>query len=294
MKWFGKPVLAALLGFSIPSFAQVVMDTDDNAAVLTGTWTQETSTLGFYGDGYAVAQGGGSSDTVRFFSKKPISTTGTWCVQARWTAFSNRAQAATYQVYDGAGLRGAFTVNQQQNGGAWQVLGCVKLTAGRTSEVRLSDSGVPVDAVVVADAVRWVWDEGSLSRDYQDYCIAVNGGFGVAGGTTFVGKGFVAPPKGTCRPWSGIMQTATTVVGTSIGTACLSTDGKLFTVALQTSAPEYLGPGIVASDHIELCPVAATLGCPAHAGQSDQGYFAGPAAHVTCSPAIVPIPSSHD
>src|SRR5262245_40351825 len=71
-----------------------------------------------------------------------------------------------------------------------------------------------------------------------DFCVAVNGGFG-AGGTTFVGKRFTAPLSGKCKPWAGIMFTATTVVGTSTGTACLSNDSKLLTMTLQTTAPEF-------------------------------------------------------
>src|SRR5690349_20546628 len=47
-----------------------------------------------------------------------------------------------------------------------------------------------------------------------DFCVAVNGGFG-SGGITFVGKGFIRPIRGTCKPWAGIMKTASTVVGTS-------------------------------------------------------------------------------
>jgi len=126
-----------------------------------------------------------------------------------------------------------------------------------------------------------------------DYCVAVNGGW-KNGGTTFVGTNFTVPSAGLCKPWSGIMKTASTVVGTSVGTACLSDNGKLFTVTLQTTAPEYIGNGITATDHIELCPLASTQGCPAHAGQFDRGYFGGPAAKKTCTSSDSVIPSSHD
>lgn len=292
MKLFSYLATMIFFGFSVPSVAQVVMETDDNAATLAGTWTQSNTIPGFYGNDFAIAQGGGTADMARFFSKKPISSTGSWCVEARWTAVANRTTAAAYQVYDGATLRNTFKVNQRLNGGVWLPLGCVTLTAGKTSEVRLTDSGLAASDYVVADGVRWVWEEKTLYQDFQDYCIAVNGGFS-GGGTTFVGKSFAPLLNGTCRPWSGIVKTATTVVGTSIGTACLSTDGKLFTLAVQSSLPEFVGPGQVATDHIELCPLGAA-DCPAHNGQSDQGSFAGPAAHVTCNPLIVPIPSSHD
>lgn len=280
-----------LIGLCAQAHAEVIIDSDDNSATFNGAWTQATTDPGFYGNDYATAQGAGSADTARFFSQRPITATGTWCIQARWTAGPIRTPSARYQVFDGTTLRNTFTVNQQVNGGAWNRLGCVALTAGKTGEVRLSDTGVLAANIVVADGVRWVWDEGTIN---QDFCIAVNGGVG-SGGTTFVGKGFIMPSNGACKPWSGIMRTASTVVGTSTGAACQSNDGKLLTVTLQTTAPEFLGNGVTATDHIELCTLAATAGCPSRlGGQSDRGTNNGPAAIVACSAAVSTIPSSHN
>src|SRR5215207_2078925 len=287
MSWRSRfAIMMLLVGLSAPAHSEVVLESDDNTALLSGTWTQTTSGLGFYGTDFATAQGAGSADSARFFTPRPITTTGTWCIQARWSSGATRTTAARYQVFDGASLRTTFTVSQQVNGGAWRRLGCVPLTAGRIGEVRLIDTGAVATSVVVADGVRWVWEEAPLT---QDFCVAVNGGFG-SGGTTFVGKGFIAPANGRCNSWAGIMRTTTTVVGTSTGAACMSNDGKLLTLTLQTTAPEFLGIGTTATDHIELCPAAATLGCPAHAGQSDRGTFGGPAAQVTCSAAVGTIP----
>ncbi len=297
MKWRSRlAILMMVVGLSAQAHGEVVLDKDDNLAVLTGTWTQSTSGVGFYGTGYRFAQGGGSVDTALFKTQVLITSTGNWCIQARWTDGPTRTTAAQYKVFDGSTVRGTFTVDQTVNGGAWRHLGCVKLTAGNTGMVQVSDAGVSPTNIVVADAVRWVWDERPL---LQDFCVAVNGGFG-SGGTTFVGKEFISPTSGTCKPWSGIMRTASTVVGTSTGAACLSDDGKLLTISLQTTAPEWLGIGVTATDHIELCPLAATAGCPGHAGQSDRGSGGGigngtfTAAQITCTSALTSIPSSHD
>lgn len=288
MSWRSRlAIIIILVGISVQANSEVVMDSDDNAAILAGTWTQTTGGIGFYGTDFATAQGGGSADMARFFTPRPITTTGTWCIQARWTAGATRTTAARYQVFDGTIPRNTFTVNQQINGGAWRRLGCVPLTVGRTGEVRLIDAGVVAPSIVVADGVRWVWDEGPIT---QDFCVAVNGGFG-SGGTTFVGKGFTAPFGGRCKPWSGIVRTATTVVGTSTGAACLSNDGRLLTITVQTTAPEFLGSTVHAADHIELCPVANN--CPIGSG-IDRGTFGGPAAQIACTPALVTIPSVHD
>ena len=295
MKWGSRlAILMMVTGLSAQAHGEVVLDTDDNAAVFTGTWTRSTAGVGFYGTDFAFAQGGGSADTARFMTQIPITSTATWCIQARWTIGSNRTTAARYQVFDGPTLRGTFTVNQQVNGGAWRRLGCVKLTAGNTGEVRVSNTGVPSSSIVVADAVRWVWNEVPI---LQDFCVAISGGFG-SGGTTFVGKEFISPTKGTCKPWAGIVKTASTVVGTSTGSACLSDDGKLLTITLHTTDPPFFGSGTSGTssvtDHIELCPLASTAGCPAASGQFDQGFFSGPAAQVTCTTAVTSIPSSHD
>ena len=290
MKWINGIVTALLVAVSGHALSEVVLETDDSVATKTGTWTASTSIAGYYGTGFATAAAAGGADVMRFLSPRTITTTGSWCIQAHWTAAANRSIAASYQVFDGTTLRATFIANQQLNGGAWRRLGCVILTRGLTSEVRLTDTGAAAGTVVVGDGVRWVWEESPVALDY---CIAVNNGFGL-GGTTFIAKNFVVPPVGTCKSWSGIMRTASTVVGTSTGTACLSNDGKLFTASLQTTAPEFLGIGTLGSDHIELCPLAATLGCPAHAGQSDRGTFGGPAKVIACTAALTTIPSSHD
>lgn len=288
MKWRGKLALIIILvGISAQAHGEVVLESDDNVATFVGTWTQATNGVGFYGTDFATAPGGGTADMARFFTSRPISTTGTWCIQARWTTGAARTAAARYQIFDGPVLRATVTVDQRINGGAWRRLGCVPLTIGRIGEVRLVDTGVVAPSIVVADGVRWVWDEGPIT---QDFCVAVNGGFG-SGGTSFVGKGFTMPFAGRCKPWSGIMKTASTVVGTSTGAGCLSNDGRLLTITVQTTAPAFLGNGQTATDHIELCPVAAT--CPIGSGL-DRGTFGGPAAQITCTSALVTIPSVHN
>jgi hypothetical protein len=125
-----------------------------------------------------------------------------------------------------------------------------------------------------------------------DYCIAVNGGFG-AGGHTFVGKGFSQPANGTCKPWSGIMKTASSVVGTSSGSGCLSSDGKLLTLSVSTTGP-YFGNGVAAVDHIQICPPNSGQDCNFQYAGFDYGTFSGTAAKVRCTSQVTTIPSYHD
>jgi hypothetical protein len=288
MNWRSRlAIILVLVGISVHAHGEVVLDSDDNAATFVGTWTQATNSVGFYGTDFATAPGGGAADSARFFTPRVITTTGTWCIQARWTTGAARTAAAQYQIFDGTTFRATFIVNQQINGGAWRRLGCVYLTAGRVGEVRLLDTGVAAPSLVVADGVRWVWEESVI----PDFCVAVNGGFGTPGGTSFVGKGFTPPFAGRCKPWSGIVKTATTVMGTSTGAACLSNDSKLLTITVQTTG-QFFGAGQTATDHIKLC-ASPTLGCPTGSG-TDLGFFAGPAAQISCTPALVTIPSEHD
>ena len=279
--------LVTLFAASCSSFAEVVIETDDNLATFTGTWTKSAAIQGYYGSGFATAPVGAAAQSARFVSPKAITSTGTWCVQARWTAATNRSAAAKYEIYDATTLRSTVTVDQRSNGGAWRTLACVPMTAGRTSEVRLLNSSGATSSLVVADAVRWVWEENSA----QSLCVNVAGGQ-AGGGGTFVAQGLSIPASGTCKPWSGFLKTATDVVGFTSGTGCTSSDGKVFTATLASTNPSFFGPGTVATDHVQLC----TAGCPTGVTQSDTSSYFGSttAARVTCTATMLTLPSVHN
>ena len=123
------------------------------------------------------------------------------------------------------------------------------------------------------------------------YCIEVGGGFG-NGGTNFIGTGFALPVAGSCAAWSGFTKTAATVVLTTSGTGCLSSDGKVLTVSVSSADPSFFGAGQIHSDYIELCPAGST-GCPIGSGR-DMGEFGGPAAPISCTSSLLHLPSKHD
>ena len=130
-----------------------------------------------------------------------------------------------------------------------------------------------------------------VSSFASHYCIEVGGGFG-SGGTTFIGTGFALPADGCCTPWSGFSKTASSVILTTSGTGCLSSDGKVLTVSVSSADPNYFGAGQAHWDYIELCPAGAK-GCPIGSGR-DMGEFGGSAAPVTCSSSLLHLPSTHD
>jgi hypothetical protein len=119
------------------------------------------------------------------------------------------------------------------------------------------------------------------------YCIAVNGGFG-NGGTTFVARNFSMPGENKCTPWAGYTKTADTVILTTGGTSCLSSDGTALTVSVSSADPSYFAqPGV---DYIQLTREKKT---EPFTGQ-DLGAFAGSAEPVSCTSDLLTLPSTHD
>jgi hypothetical protein len=123
-----------------------------------------------------------------------------------------------------------------------------------------------------------------------NYCIAVSGGFGT-GGTSFIAPAFTVPASGKCKPWSGFTKTASSVVLIATGTGCTSSDGKVLTVSVYGTDPDFLGSGQFTSDQIQLCASGAS-GCPI-SGQ-DFGYFGGSAKSQPCTAKLLSLPATHD
>jgi hypothetical protein len=121
------------------------------------------------------------------------------------------------------------------------------------------------------------------------YCIAVDGGFG-NGGTTFIGSGFALPADGKCSPWAGFTKTASSVIFTTTGTGCVSSDGKALTVSVTSADPAFFNIGQLTADYIQLTRSDAQ---EPFSGV-DFGAFAGGAKPVTCTNSLVNLPSTHD
>jgi Stage II sporulation protein len=116
-----------------------------------GIWTSSTATPGFHGTDYRFAATEQTSAPATFSFFLPSAATKT--IDAWWVAGSNRAAAATFVVYDAAGIEvGRVAANQQTLGGQWNVLGTFAFKAG-WNRVALSRWQAP-GRVVVADAIR--------------------------------------------------------------------------------------------------------------------------------------------
>ena len=94
-----------------------------------------TSVSGFFGSNYQVHAAGTGGDS--FTWTPTIPATGTYLVYARWTQHPNRSTHAVYTVNHAGGAT-PVTVNQEQSGGAWQLLGTFTLNAGSSHSVVLA------------------------------------------------------------------------------------------------------------------------------------------------------------
>ena len=121
------------------------------------------------------------------------------------------------------------------------------------------------------------------------YCIATGGGFG-NGGSTFVARNFSMPEANKCSTWTGYTKTASTVILTTSGTACLSGDSTTLTVSVSSQDPDFLGVGSVAADYIRMTRTSAT---DPFSGE-DQGYLMGAADPVSCTNDLLTLPAYHD
>ena len=122
-------------------------------------------------------------------------------------------------------------------------------------------------------------------------CVATAGGFG-SGGTTFVAPAFVVPAGGGCTAWSGFTKTASTVVLTTNGAGCVSTDAKKLTLSLSSADPDFLGVGKMGVDYIQLTR-SGTTGSFTLSG-TDAGQFAGSAAQVSCTASLLQLNENND
>jgi len=107
-----------------------------------------------------------------------------------------------------------------------------------------------------------------------------------------VGRAFVVPAKGACKPFNGFTP-ALGQNSPTIGTGCKSSDGSHLNFTLTTSQPENNG-------FVEIDSISLTL--PAQSGTSFATYISGgiPGAGsfmvmgATCKPPPIAIPTVSD
>ncbi len=148
-----------------------IVDDGDVGFGTSGAW-YPYSGLGFDDDLHYSFVGDGSDVASWTF----IVTPGQYEVAATWTAHTNRATNAPYEVFNGATSLGTAPVNQRaapddfsDQGTAWETIGTYTIM-GDTLLVELSDAA---NGLLIADAVRIEW-----VGDVPTAQIIDNGGMG--------------------------------------------------------------------------------------------------------------------
>jgi N-acetylmuramoyl-L-alanine amidase len=144
-------MLCIALPVASPTFAaELIVDNSDGAVQVKGKWTVTSTTGGFLGADYLFRTPGDGQSSVTW--PFPAGAAGRYEVFARWSSGPNRATNATYLISSTAAAA-SISVNQKNNGGAWQSLGSFDFQPGKGQGVTLTDKA---DGVVAADAIRFV------------------------------------------------------------------------------------------------------------------------------------------
>jgi uncharacterized repeat protein (TIGR01451 family) len=136
-----------------PATEVIVDNTDPTGVTLTGRWFPSTTAPGFWGRNYLyddLAQKGMTS--IRFTPALP--TSGPYSVYVRWRISAPSLAASVPVVVTHREGTHSLTVNQQQYGGTWVLLGTFHFLAGTSGSVVLGTTGT--QGYVIADAVRFL------------------------------------------------------------------------------------------------------------------------------------------
>jgi O-glycosyl hydrolase len=150
----GGLVAVQATGGSVSGKAVVAVPVDNAAAsgvTYTGTWTNSTTVPGYFGSNYQYFNTAGASGTATFATTVPL--TGQYNVYAWWTSQGNRNAAVPFDITSASGTS-TVTVNQQNNGSTWNLLGTYNFNAGASGIVKIrTPSDVDPNHSVIADAV---------------------------------------------------------------------------------------------------------------------------------------------
>jgi N-acetylmuramoyl-L-alanine amidase len=134
-------------------FRDAELIVDNPAAAFAGTWSTGTSSPDKYGSDYRFVGTGGTGTKTATWTFTPAES-GLYDVSVYYPQGGNRSAASRFTVTHAQGPT-LHTVNQQSDGGAWNLLGRHRLNGGTPYTVVLDDAEAVPGFVVIADAVRW-------------------------------------------------------------------------------------------------------------------------------------------
>ncbi len=124
-----------------------------NATVIGTNWSTGTSSADKYGADYRFDTQGAGANYLQYIPLIPEK--GTYQVFAWYPQGANRTTNAPY-VMDYNGGTQTIYVNQQTNGGQWNLLGKYFFNGGTNGDVKITDAFPDAGKVVMADAVKFV------------------------------------------------------------------------------------------------------------------------------------------
>lgn len=130
---------------------QVIVDNSDAGFTASANWSTGTSATDKYGANYRSRPTAAISDPAQWSFN--LLGAGTFQVWAWWSQGSNRSTTAPYVIYRNGGTN-TVNVNQQANGGKWNLLGTYSFLAG-SNKVQLS-CWTTTGFTVIADAIKLV------------------------------------------------------------------------------------------------------------------------------------------
>ncbi len=133
------------------SVADIVID--NPAAAVVGTWSAGTSATDKFGTDYRFKGQGTGAAYLQYTPN--ILTAGDYNVYEWHTQGANR-DAGTPHVIAYNGGTTTVAVNQQINGGTWNLIGKFNFTTGTTKYVRITDAITTAGQIALADAIKFV------------------------------------------------------------------------------------------------------------------------------------------
>lgn len=126
---------------------------DNPSATLTGSWVLATSAPDKLGADYRYKSGSTGASYAQFTPN--LASAGDYNVYEWHSQGSNRGSSVPHVItYNGPTT--TLNVNQQVNGGKWNLLGTFNMLAGSGNHVRISDAIGNTSQVAIADAIRFV------------------------------------------------------------------------------------------------------------------------------------------
>ncbi len=127
---------------------------DNISATVVGTWTTSTTALDKYASDYRSKGQGTGLAYLQF--RPSFWTAGDYQVYELHSQGSNRTTNAPHVITYNGGSQTVF-VNQQVNGGTWNLLGTFNFAAGVGGRVRIRDDFSDAGQTVIADAIKFVY-----------------------------------------------------------------------------------------------------------------------------------------